>query len=257
MLEIVYADLMDTTAIAQSLDGVDIVFHLAAEKHVDRAEREPSLAVRSNVLGTLALISAARSAGVKRLIAASTDKAAEPTAVMAATKFLMERVLCESDRPGCISVRLGGLLNSSGAVLERWRGTARENGRIEVTDPEMTRFVMTIDEAIEAFQDAEDHDGHAIIAPALSAYRLGDLAEAFVTVHAARIVVVGARVGDKMHETLVSVAEAPFTRHEQGRFVITPGRLQSGCRPYTSRDAPRLTVPQLKRRILAESRPSA
>ena len=140
-------------------------------------------------------------------------------------------------------------------MIERWHAAARSSGTIEVTDPEMTRFLMSADEAVAALLDAAARDDeNAIVAPSLPAYRLGDLADAFASAHEARVVTVGPRPGERTHESLVSAEEARFARREADGFVITPGRPQAGVEPYRSCDAPRLGAAELARYVLADAR---
>ena len=251
--EVRQGDITDHDALANALDGIGVVFHLAAEKALDLCEREPSLAVRTNLIGTLLLLELASDAGITRIVAASSDKASGPESVLGITKSLMERILTNSQTaPSSAAVRLGNLLQSGGSVLERWRRT-RAEGYIEVTDPDMTRFAMTADEAVEVLIRAALRADREIIAKALPAYRLGDLADVFAAKYGVRIVAVGARTGEKMHESLVSEAEAPFARREGDLLVITPLRQQDGTEPYTSRTAPRLGRTALAARVQAES----
>lgn len=252
LLDVVACDLEDLLCVSKTLDGIRSVIHLAAQKHVDRSERDPSGAVRSNVLGTLNLLTAARTTGVRRVVVASSDKAAEPAGVLGATKFLVERIACASEAPVCTAVRLGGLLESTGSVLQRWRQTARDRGRIEIRDPSMTRFLMETDEAISSLTSVTAQDGQKIVATVLRAYRLGDLAEAFLSAVDADLIEVGMRPGERRHESLVSAAEAPFTSRVGNHFVISPGALQGGVPPYSSDTATRLDVNALKRLIVPE-----
>jgi FlaA1/EpsC-like NDP-sugar epimerase len=233
-------DIADRDALADALRGIGVVFHLAAEKAIDLCEREPSLAVRTNLIGTLLLSELASSAGITRIVAASSDKASGPESVLGTTKFLMERILTDSKAaPPSAAVRLGNLLQSGGSVLDRWRRTTSD-GYIEVTDPDMTRFAMTSDEAVELLMRVALRADREIVAKALPAYRLGDLADLFAAQNRVRIVVVGPRTGEKKHESLVSEAEAPFARRDGDLLLITPFRQQNGTEPYTSRTAPRL-----------------
>jgi UDP-N-acetylglucosamine 4,6-dehydratase len=238
-------EMTDGVAITEALNGVKTIFHLAAQKAVDLCERDPVQAVRTNVIGTSILLECAHNVGVSRLIAASTDKASEPAGVLGATKLLMERILTSAiGGPRSTAVRLGALPESGGSVLERWRRTARA-GYIEVTDPEMTRFAMTSDEAIDLLIESAALDGGEIIAKALPAYRLGDLADVFAAERGTRIDVVGLRSGERTHEVLVSDAEAPYARRDGDLFVITPGQRQNGTGRYSSDRAPRVTTAQL------------
>src|SRR5438067_9321693 len=123
-VEVRRGDITDRDALANSLNGIGVVFHLAAEKAVELCEREPSLAVRTNVVGTLLLTELASNAGVTRIVAASSDKASGPESVLGTTKLLMERILTSSRMvPPSAAVRLGNLIESGGSVLERWRRT--------------------------------------------------------------------------------------------------------------------------------------
>jgi FlaA1/EpsC-like NDP-sugar epimerase len=239
-VEVRRGDITDRDALADALSGIGVVFHLAAEKAVDLCEREPSTAVRTNLTGTLLLSDLASTAGITRIVAASSDKASAPENVLGMTKSLMERIVTNSKTaPPSTAVRLGNLLQSGGSVLERWRRTTTD-GYIEVTDPDMTRFAMTSDEAVELLMRAALRADREIIAKALPAYRLGDLADVFAAKNRVRVVVVGPRTGEKKHESLVSEAEAPFARREGDLLVITPLNQQDGMQPYTSRAAPRL-----------------
>src|SRR5439155_507959 len=210
------ADILVAWARRDLASVAPVVFQLAAGKAVERCERDPAGAVRTNVLGSLFVFEAARAAGARRVVAASTDKACEPVGTLGVTKLLMERVLCEDGGSASgIAVRLGGIIESADSVLERWQAAARRSGTIEVTDPEMTRFLMSADEAVAALLDAAARDEEsAIVAPSLPAYRLGDLADAFATAHEARVVTVGPRPGERTHESLVSAEEARFARRE-------------------------------------------
>ena len=239
-VEVRRGDITDREALADALKDIGVIFHLAAEKAVHRCEREPSMAVRTNLIGTLLLSELASTAGITRIVAASSDKASAPESVLGMTKSLMERILTSpKTTPPATAVRLGNLLQSGGSVLERWRRTTAD-GYIEVTDPEMTRFAMTSDEAVELLMRAALRADREIIAKALPAYRLGDLADVFAAKNRVRVVVVGPRTGEKKHEALVSEAEAPFARGEGDLLVITPLNQQDGMQPYTSRAAPRL-----------------
>ena len=245
-IQFIKGDIVDPSAAERAVEGVHLVFHLAAEKGVQRCEREPLLAVSTNVVGSWNLLKAASRAGVERIVAASSDKACEPTGILGLTKSLMEGLLCgPHEGPACTAVRLGGILESTGSVLDSWSRT-RSDGFITVTDPEMTRFVQRSADAIALLIAVSGRASSAeVIAPALPAYRLGDLATAYARRHRVRTSIIGRGSGEKGHEQLVSASEAPFTRPEEGLFVITPGRSQDGAAPYSSREAPRLEADQL------------
>jgi UDP-N-acetylglucosamine 4,6-dehydratase/5-epimerase len=251
-LDVVCGDIADRETVRKAVAGVGLIFHLAAEKSVDFSEREPSRALRTNVFGTLNLVEAAVGAGAYRIVAASSDKASEPRSILGVTKFLMERILCGSDGLVSTAVRLGNVFGSTGSVVDLWSHQL-PTGMIEVTDPEMTRFVMSPQEAVDALLDAADRSTtREIVAPALPAYRLGDLAEVFARRHSVRIAYVGPRPGEQRDEWLVSDLEAAFARRENSYFVITPGHAQAGVDAYSSRGAPRLGPRQLAAMIAGE-----
>jgi UDP-N-acetylglucosamine 4,6-dehydratase len=255
-VEVRHGDITDRDTLADALKGIGVVFHLAAEKAVDLCEREPLLAIQTNLFGAVLLSELASSAGITRIVAASSDKASSPESVLGTTKLLMERILTNpGTAPPSAAVRLGSLLQSGGSVLERWRRTTPD-GYIEVTDPDMTRFAMTGDEAVDLLMRAASRPGREIIAKALPAYRLGDLADLFAAKNRVRVLVVGRRTGEKKHESLVSEAEAPFARRDGDLLVITPLDRQDGTEPYTSRIAPRIEAAVLEASIPME-RPHA
>jgi FlaA1/EpsC-like NDP-sugar epimerase len=131
-------------------------------------------------------------------------------------------------------------LGSTDSVITRWDVT-RTSGLIDVTDPEMTRFVMSPEEAVAALRAAAGRKTSAeIVAPALRGYRLGDLAEAYAKLHSVRITVIGPRAGESRYEWLVSPSETAFCRRDADDFVIVPGKAQAGDGPYSSSEAPRL-----------------
>lgn len=248
-LRVINADVADRDAVAAAMGGIDLVFHLAAQKDVVACEERPTLAVRSNVIGSEAIVHAAARLGTHVVVvAASSDKASTPTGVLGLTKALMERILCAA-RVGS-SVRLGGVLSSSGSVLERWRRSALERGVIEVTDPEITRFVMTKNEAVSALMQASDRGRSGeILVPTMRSYKLGDLATVFARVNDAELRVVGLRRGEERHAEALSIYESAVAGQEDGWRVLVPGRQLGGVSPYRSEDSERLTLAELEQAI--------
>jgi UDP-N-acetylglucosamine 4,6-dehydratase len=244
-LRIFTADVADSAAVAAAMEGIDLVFHLAAQKDVVACEERPALAVRSNVIGSQAVVLAANQAGAGVVVvAASSDKASRATTVLGHTKALMERILCAAGVGS--SVRLGGILGSSGSVLQRWRQSAEERGVIEVTDPESTRFVMSEDEAVSALLRATERGRSGeILIPVMRAYRLGDLATLFARVNNAELRVVGLRGGERRHAEALSAPESVYASHDGDWRVLVPGRGRGGLAPYRSDNAERLTLAEL------------
>jgi len=245
------ADIGDGSALAYAVDGVDIVFHLAALKDVAACEADPDAALQTNVVGSMNLLMAVRNVpGVHRLIAISSDKACAPSGVLGMTKSTMEGVVTrfakESGR-SFGSVRFGNVWGASGSVLKRWEESAARDGHIDVTDPEMTRFVLTLPEAVgHLVALASRPFTGEVVAPRMRAYRLGDLAEVFAEENGVAVRIVGPRAGEKVHEDLVSKDEAPNSVAEGGLLVIGGGPGGPGIGTFTSADADRLSESELR-----------
>jgi FlaA1/EpsC-like NDP-sugar epimerase len=191
-----------------------IVFHAAAHKHLPLLERYPSEGVKTNVLGTQNVVDAAVEAGVERFINVSTDKAARPTSVLGATKRLAEMIV--SDHAGfgtrVASVRFGNVLGSRGSFLDSLSFQLAGGGPVTVTDPEVTRFFMTIPEAaglvIEASALADR--GEIYVLDMGTPVRIVDLVQRFVELTGMpdpQVLFTGLRPGEKLHEELMDTAE--------------------------------------------------
>ena len=190
----------------------DVVFHAAAHKHVPLMETSPQEAIRNNVFGTLNTVRAADAHGVKKFILISTDKAVNPTSVMGASKRLCEMVV--QSMAGCsqttfAAVRFGNVLGSNGSVIPLFIDRIRKGEPLTVTDPNMTRFLMNLDEAVDLVQFAFEHanPGDLFIHKA-PASTIGDLAEAVQEVFGrVGTQVIGTRHGEKLYETLMTCEE--------------------------------------------------
>lgn len=231
-------DIRDENRLELAMEDIDVVFHAAALKHVTINEYNPFETIQTNVQGTQNLIQAALEEKVKSLVAVSTDKASNPTSVMGATKLLSERLVIAANtykgnkdtRFGC--VRFGNVLGSSGSVVPLFKEQIRSGGPVTVTDPEMTRFIMPIEEAAELVLDAHKRmtSGEVFVLK-MPAFRVGTLAEAMVEEYAPRfgyeqdeidIEIIGARPGERVHEKLISFDESPQARELEDMFVILP-----------------------------------
>jgi len=189
----------------------DVVFHAAALKHLPLLEMHPSEAVKSNCLGTLKVLRAATDHGVKRFVNLSTDKAADPISVLGRTKRVAERITAgwSTTHPGTfLSVRFGNVLGSRGSVLTTFRTQVAAGGPITVTHPEVTRFFMTIEEAVRLVIQAGalDLDGHALVLDMGEPVRIDDVARRLAAAADRRVPIVytGLRQNEKLHETLVA-----------------------------------------------------
>ena len=252
----VEADIADRDKLAEAVDGVDVVFHLAALKDVAACEADPDAALRTNVVGSTNLLIAVRNEPVvRRLIATSSDKACAPSGVLGMTKSIMERVVTQFAREGGRSfgsVRFGNVWGASGSVLSRWRESASRDGLIDITDLEMTRFILTQQEAIgHLIALASRPFTGEVVAPRMRAYRLGDLAEVFAEEHKVDVRIVGPRAGEKVHEDLVSKDEAQGARIE-GDLIVIDGRPGgSAVAALTSADAERVSKSELRELLRA------
>lgn len=207
--------------------GVHDVIHAAALKHVPAAEYNPGEAKKTNVDGAENLIDAAIAGGVERVMALSTDKACSPVNLYGATKLAAEKlfinanVLSGSDGPAFSAVRYGNVTGSRGSVVPVWREAAEKGEPLKVTDPGMTRFWMTIEEAVTFVERCMAvMTGGEVFVPELPAYRVGDLAEALAPGYPQEIV--GIRSGEKRHESLISEHEAPLAVVWDGGWALIP-----------------------------------
>lgn len=192
----------------------EVVFHAAALKHLPLLERYPGEAVKTNVFGTLAVLEAAVAAGVERFVNVSTDKAADPVSVLGYTKRISERltahVACETGKP-YLSVRFGNVLASSGSVLETFRAQLEAGAPLTVTDPDVTRYFMTVEEAVELVIQAGaiGAPGEVLVLDMGEPVRIADVAERLASQRpdAPPIVYTGLRPGEKLHEVLLGEGE--------------------------------------------------
>lgn len=231
-------DIRDQDRLELAVEDIDIVFHAAALKHVTLNEYNPFETVQTNVNGTQNLIRAALEEEIESFVGVSTDKASNPTSVMGATKLLSERLIIAANtykgsrdtRFGC--VRFGNVLGSSGSVVPLFLNQIREGGPVTVTDPEMTRFIMPIDEAADLVVEAHDRmtSGEVFVLK-MPTFRVGTLAEAMVEEYASKfgytsgeieIDVIGARPGERVHEKLISMDESAQARELEDMYVILP-----------------------------------
>lgn len=208
-------DVRDAQAVRDAMQGVDFVFHAAALKQVPTCEFFPLEAVKTNVLGTENVLNAAIAAGVEGVVCLSTDKAAYPINAMGLSKAMMEKVAVAkatmSDKTKICCTRYGNVMCSRGSVIPLWINQIRGGAPITVTNPEMTRFIMSVEEAVElalfAFTDGQSGDILVKKAPACT---IGTQAQAVCDLFGGDpndIRVIGIRHGEKMYETLLTNEE--------------------------------------------------
>ncbi len=223
-------DVRDLQSVKNAMHGVDYIFHAAALKQVPSCEFFPIEAVKTNVLGTENVLTAAIDAGVKKVICLSTDKAAYPVNAMGTSKAMMEKVVVAKSRtvaPEATSIcctRYGNVMCSRGSVIPLWIEQIKASNPITVTEPSMTRFIMSLEEAVDlvlfAFENGNSGDILVQKAPACT---IEVLAKAVCELFApeTEIKVIGIRHGEKMYETLLTNEECACAE-DMGSFYRVP-----------------------------------
>ncbi|MBX6387921.1 MAG: polysaccharide biosynthesis protein [Frankia sp.] len=196
----------------------EVVFHAAALKHLPLLERYPGESVKTNVWGTLSVLEAAAANGVSRLVNISTDKAADPTSVLGYSKRITERLTAYVAREHglpYVSVRFGNVLGSNGSVLTIFASQLAAGGPLTVTDPEVTRYFMTVQEAVELVLQAGalGSGGDALVLDMGEPVRIADVARRLIGNQRIDIVYTGLGVGEKLHEQLFGIAETDDRPH--------------------------------------------
>lgn len=228
---LIVADIRDRDRLDEifAATDIDVVFHTAALKHLALLEHHPPEGVKTNVLGTLNLLDAAQNSRVSRFVNVSTDKAADPTSVLGATKLIAERLTArtaETTGLPYVSVRFGNVLGSRGSVLPTFRDQIERGGPITITHPEVTRYFMTIPEAVRLVLQAGaiGRPGETMILDMGEPVKIVDVAKKLIH-HSGKnikMVVTGLRDGEKLHEILVGANEIGTTR-EHPRITHTSG----------------------------------
>jgi UDP-N-acetylglucosamine 4,6-dehydratase len=220
-------DVRDRLRLIRALHGVDLVVHAAALKQVDTAEYNPFEFVRTNIEGSQNVIDAAIDSGVPKVVALSTDKASSPINLYGATKLCADRLFIGANHYAAgygtrfSVVRYGNVLGSRGSVVPLFRRLAAEGKPLPVTDLRMTRFWITLDQAVQFVVDsAEQMQGGELYVPRIPSVRLPDLAEAIAP--GADLVDVGIRPGEKLHEEMIAPDDARRTFRADDRYVVMP-----------------------------------
>lgn len=229
-LKFYIGNVRDASSVRDAMHGVDYIFHAAALKQVPSCEFFPMEAVKTNVIGTDNVLNAGIDAGVRKIICLSTDKAAYPVNAMGTSKAMMEKVLIAKGRTVdpkktlICGTRYGNVMYSRGSVIPLFVEQIKAGLPLTITDPDMTRFIMSLEEAVElvifAFENAESGDIMVQKAPAST---IGDLAQAVKELFSVNneIKVIGIRHGEKMYETLLTNEECAHAV-DLGRFYRVP-----------------------------------
>ena len=273
-LKFYIGDVRDLYSIKNAMHGVDYIFHAAALKQVPSCEFFPLEAVKTNVLGTDNVLTAAIEAGVKKVICLSTDKAAYPINAMGISKAMMEKVIIAKSRTVdprktlICCTRYGNVMASRGSVIPLFIEQIKNGQPLTVTNPNMTRFLMSLDEAVElvvyAFKNANSGD---IMVQKSPASTIGDLAQAIKELFNANneIKIIGTRHGEKRYETLLTKEE--YVKAEDlGNFFRVPAdnrdlnydkyfvegdQKLSTEEEYNSDNTERLNIEQIKEKLLS------
>lgn len=219
-------DVRDAERVTRSLEGIDVVIHAAALKQVPTAEYNPFECIKTNVIGAQNLIEGCITAGVKNVVALSTDKAAAPVNLYGATKLCSDKLFVAANNIRghhdirFSVVRYGNVMGSRGSVIPFFM-EQRKKGVIPITDPAMTRFNISLDGGVDLVLHALEHSiGGEIYIPKIPSYRITDVAEAIAP--GVPQTNVGIRPGEKLHEEMITSSDAPNTLETAKNYVIVP-----------------------------------
>lgn len=266
-------DVRDLSSIKNAMHGVDYVFHAAALKQVPSCEFFPMEAVKTNIVGTDNVLTAAIEYDVKKVICLSTDKAAYPINAMGISKAMMEKVFVaksrtvSSEKTIICGTRYGNVMASRGSVIPLFIEQIKNGKPLTITNPEMTRFLMSLDEAVElvvfAFENAESGD---IMVQKSPASTIGDLAQALKELFDVdnEIKIIGTRHGEKLYETLLTKEEYLNSEDMKGFFRVPADKRDLNYdkyfevgdeklsieKEYNSHNTEILTVEQIKEKLL-------
>lgn len=229
-LKFYIGDVRDYNSVLSAMRGVDFVFHAAALKQVPSCEFHPMEAVKTNVLGTENVLEAAIYCGVERVICLSTDKAVYPINAMGISKAMMEKVVVAKSRSSTktviVATRYGNVMASRGSVIPLFVDQIRARQPITITDPNMTRFMMTLDDAVDlvifAFQNGRPGEIFVQKAPAATIETLARSLTGLLNVPEHEIRVIGTRHGEKLYEALLSREEVVAAENLGDYFRVPP-----------------------------------
>ena len=272
-LKFYIGDVRDLASVKNAMHGVDYIFHAAALKQVPSCEFFPLEAVKTNIIGTDNVLTAAIEYGVKKVICLSTDKAAYPINAMGISKAMMEKVFIaksktvDPERTLICGTRYGNVMASRGSVIPMFVEQIKGGQPLTVTDPNMTRFLMSLEEAVElvvfAFQNAEAGDIMVQKAPAST---IGDLAQAIKELFNVdnEIKIIGTRHGEKLYETLLTKEEYVVAKDLVGfyrvpsdkrdlnydKYFVEGNEQLQRADDYNSHNTERLDVEEIKEKLL-------
>jgi UDP-N-acetylglucosamine 4,6-dehydratase (inverting) len=232
-------DVRDQSRIRMALKGVDYVIHAAAMKHVPISEYNPMECIKTNIGGAQNIIEASIDAGVKKVVALSTDKACAPINLYGATKLASDKLFVAANNIKGVNpinfsvVRYGNVMGSNGSVIPFFQ-SRKSTGKLPITDPSMTRFNISIEEGVEMVLHALKYsEGGEIFVPKIPSYNIIDLANAICD--KCDKPVVGIRPGEKLHEEMISTADSFYTYDLGKYYVILPPNYNLGMQEFIKR----------------------
>lgn len=284
VLNILVGDIRDKERLNLAMEGVDIVFQAAALKHVVSCEKNPFEAIKTNIQGTQNVIDCAFQNEVEKVIGISTDKAAAPTSVMGCTKLLAERLMLASffykgkKKTKFCNVRFGNVLASRGSVIPLFIKQIKSGGPVTVTDMDMSRFFMSIPQAVDLiFKASELMQDQEIFILKMPVATIGDIVRALIEIYQEKnninmdvlpIKIIGKRAGERQHEKLLTADEAEVALETDDMFIIKPNvkfdpnydndnnlsgypdAHPAALQEYASDMQPRMTLEEIKKMLL-------
>ena len=264
-------DVRDLPRLVKAMEDVDIVYHAAALKHVPVVEYNPFEAIKTNVLGSQNVIDACLHENIETVVCVGTDKAVSPLNTYGATKLLMEKLFVtasnytnrERHKTKFIAIRYGNVLGSSGSVVPTLLKQIESGRNITITDPNMTRFNITMNQALDfIIRSSKKGNGGEVFIPKLKAYSLGILKEAILEVleKDVKTELISVRPGEKYHESLISSEEIRNTFEDKDDYVILEDSLQNNIKTkkstltnqYSSDVVECLTKKEMKKILIEE-----
>lgn len=225
-VKFVIGDVRDKDRLARSLDGIDFVVHAAATKIVPTAEYNPFECIKTNINGAMNLIDACIDHGIKKVVALSTDKASNPINLYGATKLASDKLFVAANSYTNIHqtsfsvVRYGNVMGSRGSVIPFFNSLA-DTGKLPITDPRMTRFMITLEEGVKLVWRAfDDMLGGEIYVKKIPSMTIGDIAKSVSP--DAKQEIIGIRPGEKIHEQMIGIEDAPHTFEYDTYYKILP-----------------------------------
>ena len=223
-------DVRDTDRLYSALEDVDVVFHAAALKHVPKIEYNPFESIKTNVIGSQNIIDNSLRQDVEKVICVGTDKAVSPLNTYGATKLLMEKLFVsannyvnpEKHKTKFVAVRYGNVLGSSGSVIPKFISLIKQKKSLTITDLQMTRFTITMDEALDFILNAtKTGKGSEIFIPKLKSYDMSILLDTLSDLYGdLKHDITGIRPGEKLHETLINHDEIRYTWDIENMYML-------------------------------------